>query len=129
MNNKIFIHFFPVRQIKHKIYYMVMRGTFIQCNSSLSLQQILFCLSLSCVLCTQCCQFLWIVHSWLPLRFSLTLVYLFLTRHMTKTNKTKSAVGLVNTSCQFGEVKHGLASALVVRCAEYFDDTKIPTCT
>ena len=51
------------------------------------------------------------------------------TRHMTKTNKTKSAVGLVNTSCQFGEVKHGLASALVVRCAEYFDDTKIPTCT
>ncbi len=26
----------------------------------------LFCLSSSCVLCTQCCQFLWIVHSWLP---------------------------------------------------------------
>ena len=23
------------------------------------------------VLCTQCCQFFWIVHSWLPLRFSL----------------------------------------------------------
>jgi hypothetical protein len=32
----------------------------------------LFCLSLSCVLCTQCCQFLRIVHFWLPLRFSLT---------------------------------------------------------
>jgi hypothetical protein len=28
-----------------------------------------FCLSSSCVLCTQCCQFLWIVHSWLPLSF------------------------------------------------------------
>jgi hypothetical protein len=29
-----------------------------------------FCVSSSCVLCTQCCQFLWIFHSWLPLRFS-----------------------------------------------------------
>ena len=26
-----------------------------------------FILSSSCVLCTQCCQFLWNVHSWLPL--------------------------------------------------------------
>ena len=26
-------------------------------------------LSSSCVLCTQCCQFFWIVNSWLPLRF------------------------------------------------------------
>jgi hypothetical protein len=31
----------------------------------------LFCLSSSCVLCTQCCNFLWIVHSWLPFIFSL----------------------------------------------------------
>ena len=36
----------------------------------------LFCLSSSCVLCTQCCQFLWIVHSWLFLRFSLTFLYI-----------------------------------------------------
>ena len=28
-----------------------------------------FCLSSSCVLCTKCCQFLWIVHSSLPLSF------------------------------------------------------------
>jgi hypothetical protein len=28
----------------------------------------------SCVLCTQCCQCLWIVHSWLLLRFSLTFI-------------------------------------------------------
>ena len=28
--------------------------------------------SLSCVLCIQCCMCLWIVHYWLPLRFSLT---------------------------------------------------------
>jgi hypothetical protein len=32
------------------------------------------CLSSSGDLCTQCCQFLWIVHSWLPLRFSLTFI-------------------------------------------------------
>ena len=29
-------------------------------------------LSSSCVLCVQCCQWILIVHSWLPLRFSLT---------------------------------------------------------
>ena len=28
--------------------------------------------SLSCVMCTQCCQFIWIVHSWLPLQSCLT---------------------------------------------------------
>jgi hypothetical protein len=27
------------------------------------------CWSLSSVLCTKCCQLLWIVHSWLPLSF------------------------------------------------------------
>ena len=27
------------------------------------------------VLCTLCCQFLWIVHLWLPLRYSLTFIY------------------------------------------------------
>jgi hypothetical protein len=29
---------------------------------------------LSCVLCTLCCQFLWIVQFWLPLRYSLTFI-------------------------------------------------------
>ena len=33
------------------------------------------CLSSCCVLCTEGCQCLWIVHSWLPLRFSLTCIY------------------------------------------------------
>jgi hypothetical protein len=31
--------------------------------------------SLSCVLCTQCFQCLWTVHSWLPHWFSLTFIY------------------------------------------------------
>ena len=33
------------------------------------------CLSSPCVLCAYCRQFLWIVYSWLPLRFSLTFIY------------------------------------------------------
>ena len=36
-----------------------------------------FCLSFSCVLCIQCCQWLCIVHSSLPLRFSITFILLF----------------------------------------------------
>ena len=31
--------------------------------------------SSSCVLCIQCCQWLWIVHSWLPIQFSLTSIW------------------------------------------------------
>jgi hypothetical protein len=27
------------------------------------------------VLCTLCCQFLWTVHCWMPLRYSLTFIY------------------------------------------------------
>jgi hypothetical protein len=33
-------------------------------------------LSSSCVLCAQWCQCLWIVHSWLHLRFSLTFIFI-----------------------------------------------------
>jgi hypothetical protein len=56
----------------------------------------MFCLSSSCLLCTQCCQFLWIVHSWLLLRsegaikngqFRETGNVGYI-RHRTKTNKT-----------------------------------------
>ena len=35
----------------------------------------LFDFSLCCILCTQCCRFFWIVHFWLPLRFSLTFIF------------------------------------------------------
>ena len=34
-----------------------------------------YLLSLSCVLCIQCCMCLWIVHYWFPLRLSLTFTY------------------------------------------------------
>ena len=37
-----------------------------------------FCSSLSRVLCAQCCQCLWIVHSWLILRFSLNFYSMYL---------------------------------------------------
>ena len=32
----------------------------------------------SCVLCTQCCQCLCIVHSWLPIRFSMRVYFLYI---------------------------------------------------
>jgi len=37
-----------------------------------------FSLSSSCVLCNLCCQVLWIVYSWLHIRFSLTFIYRFI---------------------------------------------------
>jgi hypothetical protein len=43
---------------------------------SFSVLCFLFCLSSSGVLCTQWCQCLWIFHSWLPLRFSLTFIWI-----------------------------------------------------
>ena len=38
----------------------------------------------SCFLCTLCCQILWIVYLWLPLRFSLTFIKLFSNRKIIK---------------------------------------------
>jgi hypothetical protein len=35
----------------------------------------LVCLFLFCVLCAQCYHYLWFVHSWLSIRFSLKLIY------------------------------------------------------
>jgi hypothetical protein len=37
-----------------------------------SVLSLVFCLS--CVLCVQCRQWIWIGHSWLPIRFSLTFI-------------------------------------------------------
>ena len=37
---------------------------------------LLFCLSSSFFLCARCCQFLWIVHFWLPLQYSLAFIQL-----------------------------------------------------
>jgi hypothetical protein len=43
-----------------------------------------FCLSSSCVLCAICFQYLWIAHSWLPLRVSLTFIFTYLSIQMWK---------------------------------------------
>ena len=40
-----------------------------------------FVLSSSCVLCTQCCQFLWIVHSWLHFKRLFDLRSLLIQKH------------------------------------------------
>ena len=45
-----------------------------------------FYLSLSCVLCTQCCQCLWIVHCLLPLRFSLAFILVLLKEDMNRAH-------------------------------------------
>ena len=58
---------------------------------------ILYCLSSSCVLCAKCCQCLWIVHSWLSLRFSLTFhvhPWLFLRFSLTFIYKYLSFLGV-----------------------------------
>ena len=39
-------------------------------------QHTLCCALFSFVLCTQCCQFLWIVHFWLPFWYSLAFIYI-----------------------------------------------------
>jgi hypothetical protein len=46
--------------------------------------RVVICFSSSCVLCAQCCQCHWIVHFWLPLRFSLTFMYWECIRHIKK---------------------------------------------
>ena len=55
----------------------------------------LLCLSLSCVLCTLFFQFLWIVHYWLPIRFSLTLIY-----KLTRVN-TEMCCPKCKCGCQY----------------------------
>ena len=49
----------------------------------------LFCVPLSCTLC---CQFLWIVHSWLPLRYSPTFMYTVTVKTSTNINKANNHV-------------------------------------
>ena len=55
---------------------------------------------LSCVLCTQCCQYHWIVHSWLPLLFSL----MFICPVFCVPN-VASITGLSILDCPFGFLK------------------------
>jgi hypothetical protein len=44
--------------------------TIINCNLMMNIWSTKHCMNPdSCVLCAQCCQFLWIVHSLLPIRF------------------------------------------------------------
>ena len=52
---------------------------------------------LFCVLYTQCCQCLWIVHSWLPLRFSLTFIC-----PVSCVPNVASVSGLSILDCPFG---------------------------
>ena len=53
---------------------------------------VVFCLSSSCVLCIHCCQCLWIFHSWLPLRFSLTFIHHDIKDHVLQRSHLKSVL-------------------------------------
>jgi hypothetical protein len=61
-----------------------------------------FYLPSSWVLCTQCCQYLWIVHSWLPLRFSLTFICFVYLRPGSCVSNVASIAGLSILDCPFG---------------------------
>ena len=52
---------------------------------------------LPCVLCTQCWQYLWIIHSWSPPRFSLTSTW-----PMSRVLNVDSVYGLSILDCPFG---------------------------
>ena len=62
----------------------------------------LFCWSSSCVLCTQGYQFLWNVHSWLPLRFSLTFICFAGLRPVSCVPNVTSFSGMFILDCPFG---------------------------
>ena len=61
----------------------------------------LFCLLSSCVLCTQCCQFFWSVHSWLPLLFSLTFICFVCFRPVSCVPNVASFSGMFILDCPF----------------------------
>ena len=68
---------------------------------------VFFCL-FSIVLCTLCCQFLWIVHFWLPLRYSLT----FIKCVNPKTHNTSNVNCIINLASHWsGSSKYRNESA------------------
>ena len=71
---------------------------FVCCLAHSGVQHILCCVFVLFffVLCTQCCQFLWIVHSWLPLWYSLTFNYNFPTYLRKCRNNIKSDIIIAN---------------------------------
>jgi hypothetical protein len=73
--------------------------------------------TMSCVLCTQCCQCLWIVHSWLLLRFPLTFIYYLLCPAPWVPNVTRiSRLSILD--CSFGFLLR-LFTAYYVLCLVY----------
>jgi hypothetical protein len=67
----------------------------------------------SCVLCTQCCQFLWIVHSWLPLRFSLERLFSYILDVLDIINSLISSTMIIHGSSRYKNTKT-IVSNLVV---------------
>jgi len=57
-----------------RLYLQLFVGGFMSCICYLLVVSITYCVVFFFVLCSLCCQFLWIVYFWLPLRYSLTFI-------------------------------------------------------
>ena len=62
------------------------------------------------VLCTLCCQFLWIVHFWLPIRHSLKFIYLIILIYTMYTMYNKKKYVL---TCQTIDLNANLLNLVV----------------
>ena len=89
----------------------------------------LFCLSSSCVLCTKCCQCFWIIHSWLPLRFSLTFIYFSVNRCLSYNTASEQCVYTDCSSRKFREEAYDLVvvSPLLAIIQRFVRDEYLPS--
>ena len=70
---KCYCNWLTIDDVSNKIWKRVISLSFLVLF--LLLCFMVFCLSSYCVLCAQCYQCLWIVHSWLPILFCLMFIY------------------------------------------------------
>ena len=64
------------------------------------------------VLCTQCCKFLWIVHSWWPIWFSLTFIYRTTSGKIFKRKDTLMFLQFYNNALVY-------TNPTTIRCQDY----------
>ena len=75
---------------------------------------LLLCLSSFCTRCVLCCQWLWIVHSWLSLRFSLTFsLSIFITKTSLRTYYTRNRVWITPSPVHCNRMRSPLISSRV----------------
>ena len=78
------------------------------------------------VLCTLCCEFLWIVYLWLPLWYSLTLIQI--ERSLRATNKTIEACELDSPFIWCVKILYGKVCPLFASVRSLSSVTLFPLC-